>query len=137
MRLCIEPVCEYRTPGFFLQTTAQAIDLIARSGHPEIGLVFDAFHVEKQEGSALAALPGLLDRIVHVQVSDTPNRHRPGTGTIDFDTIFARLEAGGYAGWVGCEYCPDVGEASDLAWAGNWRGETAWQAGDNRKKSRR
>ena len=119
VRLCVEPVCEMRAPGFFLQTTAQAIDLIARSGRPDIGLIFDVFHVEMQEGSARAALPSLLSRIVHVQVSDTPNRHVPGSGTIDFPAIFATLEHGGYKDWIGCEY-DAAGSDDPFGWATPW-----------------
>jgi len=119
VRLCVEPVCELRAPGFFLQTTTQAIDLIACSGRSDIGLIFDVFHVEMQEGSALAALPALLPRVVHVQVSDTPNRHVPGSGTIDFPAIFEMLERGGYKGWIGCEY--DGAESEDpFGWAAPW-----------------
>lgn len=136
-RLCIEPVCEMRTPGFFLQTTAQAIDLIARTGRADTGLIFDVFHVEMQEGSAVAGLPALLPYIAHVQVSDTPNRHRPGSGTIDFDSIFAGLEAGGYAGWIGCEYVPEPGGSDDLAWAGAWRLPAARPTPEKRRDSRR
>jgi hydroxypyruvate isomerase len=136
-RLCIEPVCEMRTPGFFLQTTAQAIDLIARAGRPDIGLIFDVFHVEMQEGSAIAALPALLPYVAHVQVSDTPNRHRPGSGTIDFDSIFAGLEAGGFAGWIGCEYRPEPGASDDLAWAEAWRRPAALPTLEKKRDSRR
>lgn len=120
VRLCIEPVCEMRAPGFFLQTTTQALDLIARSGRHDIGLIFDVFHVEMQEGSALDRLPALLPHIVHVQVSDTPDRQRPGTGTIPFDALFAGLEAAGYAGWIGCEYTPESGRSGDLEWMRRW-----------------
>lgn len=136
-RLCIEPVCEMRTPGFFLQTTAQAIDLIVHTGRADIGLIFDVFHVEMQEGSALAALPALLPHIAHVQVSDTPNRHRPGTGTIDFDSVFAGLEAAGYAGWIGCEYMPEPGGSDDLAWTEAWRLPAARPTSEQRRDSRR
>jgi hydroxypyruvate isomerase len=120
VQLCIEPVCEMRTPGFFLKTTTQALDLIARSGRTDIGLVFDVFHVEMQEGSALDRLSALLPYIAHVQVSDTPNRHTPGTGTIPFDLIFAALEAASYEGWIGCEYAPGLGRSGELGWAQRW-----------------
>lgn len=119
-RLCIEPVCTMRAPGFFLQTTAQALDLIGRTGRSDIGLIFDVFHVEVQEGAVLDKLPALLPHIAHVQVSDTPNRHMPGTGTIPFDALFAALEAAGYAGWIGCEYGPEPGRSGDLGWAQRW-----------------
>jgi len=120
LKLCIEPVCEFRAPGFFLSTTTQAIDVIGRSGSDDIGLIFDVFHVEKQEGSALERLPELLPRIMHVQVSDTPNRNRPGLGDIDFASIFGLLERDGYSGWIGCEYSPERGQSDDLDWAAPW-----------------
>jgi hydroxypyruvate isomerase len=120
MTLCIEPVCEMRAPGFFLQTSGQALDLINRSGRPDIGLIFDVFHVEMQEGSAAQVLPRLLSHVVHVQVSDTPDRNQPGSGRIDFPHIFGLLEAGGYEGWIGCEYRPDPGASSELDWADPW-----------------
>ncbi|MDQ8757587.1 TIM barrel protein [Sphingosinicella sp. LHD-64] len=120
VRLCIEPVCEMRTPGFFLQTTTQALDLIARTGRSDIGLIFDVFHVEMQEGSALDRLPVLLPHIAHVQVSDTPDRHMPGTGMIPFAAIFAGLETAGYAGWIGCEYTPEPDSSGNLEWAQRW-----------------
>lgn len=134
--LCIEPVCEMRTPGFFLQTTAQALDLIARTGRDDIGLVFDVFHVEMQEGSACAALPALLPHIAHVQVSDTPNRHRPGIGAIDISAILAGLAQAGYRGWIGCEYTPETGASGDMAWAGGWRHQPVG-LGENRREDRR
>jgi len=116
VRLCIEPVCEMRTPGFFLQTLGQARDLIARSGSKDIGLVFDVFHVEQQEGDALARLGDVLPDVVHVQVSDMPNRHVPGTGTIDFPALFRALDEGGYQGWIGCEY-DDATGSGGFEWA--------------------
>ena len=121
IELCVEPVSELRVPGFFLKTTAQALELIARAGCDNIGLLFDSFHVEVQEGSAAGALPALLPHVAHVQLSDTPARGRPGTGGIDFDAIFDLLEGHGYRGWIGCEYVPDPSRPDELDWARGWR----------------
>jgi len=41
-----------------------------------------------------------------VQIADPPGRGAPGTGTLDFEPLFARLAAQGYAGSVGLEYLP-------------------------------
>lgn len=122
--LCIEPICEQRVPGFLLKTTNQALDMIARTERDDIRLLFDAFHVEMQEGAAHERLPALLPHVAYVQVSDTPDRRRPGLGRIDFDAIFGLLGDRGYAGWVGCEYFPEPGRADDLDWARRW-----WRAG--------
>jgi hydroxypyruvate isomerase len=35
-----------------------------------------------------------------------PDRGAPGTGTLDFEELFAQLAAAEYGGWIGCEYKP-------------------------------
>jgi hydroxypyruvate isomerase len=52
------------------------------------------------------ALHRYRDAIAHVQVADPPGRGAPGTGTLDFEPLFAQLAADGYDGWVGLEYVP-------------------------------
>ena len=57
-----------------------------------------------------------LPRIGHIQLADTPGRHEPGTGEINFPFLFAHLDALGYAGWVGCEYVPATTTEAGLGW---------------------
>ena len=80
-----------------------------RAGRKRGGLQLDVY---------LAALQGLdpeveierrLPDIAHVQVADVPGRHEPGTGTVDFPSVFAALRAQGYTGWVSGEYVPRDG----------------------------
>jgi len=56
-------------------------------------------------------LSGTLSRyaplIGHVQVADVPGRGAPGTGTLDFEPLFAQLAGQGYTGGIGLEYIPD------------------------------
>ena len=58
------------------------------------------------------------EAIAHVQVADPPGRGAPGTGTLDFEPLFARLAADGYDGWVGLEYLPS--DASESAASFRW-----------------
>jgi hydroxypyruvate isomerase len=57
-----------------------------------------------------------LPRIRHVQFADHPGRHEPGTGSLDFATIFRTIRDSGYAGWVGAEYHPAGVTAAGLGW---------------------
>ena len=43
-----------------------------------------------------------------MQLADTPGRHEPGTGEIDYDFLFPKFidRAGDIRGWIGCEYIP-------------------------------
>jgi hydroxypyruvate isomerase len=53
--------------------------------------------------------------VAHVQVADTPGRHEPGTGDIDWTAVMAVLREKGYAGEIGLEYFPSVADAESLA----------------------
>jgi hydroxypyruvate isomerase len=57
-------------------------------------------------GEAIDLLEGRLDRIAHVHLADTPGRHEPGTGAMDWRARLAWLDAHGYHGFVGLEYTP-------------------------------
>ena len=49
-------------------------------------------------------------------MADNPGRHEPGTGEIDYPALFDRLDALGYAGWIGCEYEPRGVTEAGLGW---------------------
>jgi hydroxypyruvate isomerase len=51
-----------------------------------------------------------------VQIADSPGRHQPGTGEIDFGALFAVLDRAGYGGAVGLEYVPEPDTAGSLGW---------------------
>ena len=70
-------------------------------------------------GEDLAAtLSAYRDRIAHVQIADVPGRGAPGTGTLDFEPLFAQLAAQEYAGSVGLEYLP--ADPSDSSTSFGW-----------------
>ena len=54
--------------------------------------------------------------IKHIQLADTPGRHEPGTGEINYRHLFRLLDEIGYDGWVGCEYTPLHSTSAGLGW---------------------
>ncbi len=64
----------------------------------------------------LDGLHELKARIAHIQIADTPGRHEPGSGEINYPFLFDHLDRLGYDGWVGCEYRPAAGTAEGLGW---------------------
>jgi hydroxypyruvate isomerase len=117
IELVIEPLNTRSVPGFFLTTSAQAIDVLNAAGEANARLQYDLFHMQIMEGDLARTLERLLARIGHVQIADVPDRHEPGTGEINFDFLLAHLDALGYAGWVGCEYNPRGDTLQGLTWA--------------------
>ena len=116
IRLLIEPINTYDIPGFHLNSTAQALDLMARVRSDNLFLQYDIYHMQRTEGELAGHLQRHLERISHVQLADNPGRHEPGTGEIHWPFVFAHLDAIGYRGWVGCEYKPKTTTIEGLGW---------------------
>jgi hydroxypyruvate isomerase len=74
------------------------------------------YHLQIMEGDLAPTLERRLDRIAHVQIADTPGRHEPGTGEINYGFLLRHLDRIGYRGWVGCEYRPLGDTAAGLGW---------------------
>jgi hydroxypyruvate isomerase len=116
--LLIEPLNTRDTPGFFLHNSAEAVAIIGEAGCENLYLQFDAYHTHVMEGDVVASLQRNLRHIAHVQIADDPGRHEPGTGCIDFASLFQALDSARYAGWIGCEYVPSNTTEESLEWLG-------------------
>jgi hydroxypyruvate isomerase len=116
VKLLVEPLNTFDVPGFFLHGTAQAIALMDRVDSANLWLQYDIYHMQRMEGELAATLQRHLNRIAHVQLADTPGRHEPGTGEINYRYLLRHLDTIGYRGWVGCEYKPRDGTAEGLGW---------------------
>jgi hydroxypyruvate isomerase len=80
------------------------IDAARDRGSNEVGLLFDVYHLVANGEDPSASLREVADYVAHVQIADFPGRGAPGSGTIDFDSIFAELVTIRPDGWVGLEY---------------------------------
>ncbi len=121
IRLLIEPINTRDFPGFFLNRTRQALDVIAESGSKNLALQYDVYHMQIMEGDLAYTIEKNLGSIEHIQVADNPGRHEPGTGEIHYPFLFAHLDRLGYTGWVGCEYKPVGSTEAGLAWLRPYR----------------
>lgn len=119
--LTMEPLNTRDTPGFLISTTTQAMQVIDAVGSKNLLLQYDLYHAQVMEGDLTRTLETLLPRIGHIQIADNPGRHEPGTGEINFNFLFRRLEELGYAGWIGCEYKPSGVTEESFGWLDGWR----------------
>ena len=106
IKLLIEPINTLDIPGFFLNKTEQAVQLIADVRSSNLFVQYDIYHMQVMEGDIARTVQKHLPRIAHVQLADNPGRNEPGTGEINYPFLFRHLDAIGYRGWVGCEYKP-------------------------------
>jgi hydroxypyruvate isomerase len=115
-RVLVEPMNETDWPGVLVRDVSTALAAIAGTGDPRIGLQFDTYHHCMSGGNVGDAADGLFARIAHLQFSDAPGRHEPGTGRIEFDALFRALERRNYPHWVAAEYRPSRPTPETLGW---------------------
>ena len=116
IKLIIEPVNGRDIPGFFLRTQEMAAAAIEAVGMDRLGLLFDIYHAQVEQGDVTRRLEMMMPTISHIQVADVPGRGEPGTGEINWRHVFGRIRALGYAGWIGCEYRPVGTTVDGLTW---------------------
>ena len=116
LRLLLEPINTFDMPGFFLNRSDQAAAILDEVDAPNIFIQYDIYHAQRMEGELANTIARLLPRIGHMQMADTPGRHEPGTGEINFEYLFDFIDDIGYEGWIGCEYRPATTTTDGLAW---------------------
>jgi hydroxypyruvate isomerase len=119
--LLLEPVNSKDIPGFFIDRTQPALDVIAAVAAPNLKLQFDIYHAQVMEGDIARTIEREFARIGHLQLADNPGRHEPGTGEINFAYLFRRIDELGYSGWIGCEYKPRGTTQAGLSWLDAYR----------------
>lgn len=116
LRLLIEPINTRDVPGFYLNGTQQALNLIRETGSDNIQVQYDIYHMQIMEGDLVRTIERNLAMIGHIQLADNPGRNEPGTGEINYPFLFKFLDRIGYQGWIGCEYKPKGTTAEGLGW---------------------
>lgn len=116
VKVVIEPINHRDMPGFHLNTMAQGAALVEAIGFDRLGLQFDVYHCQVTEGDITKRMEQFMPVIAHMQIADVPARNEPGTGEIGWPFVFARMDALGYTGFVGCEYRPRGETVAGLGW---------------------
>lgn len=92
--------------GNFLKTTQMGAEICRLIGNPRLHVLFDAYHMQLNEGCLCDTVSAYCDQIGHVHIADAPGRHEPGTGEINYKKVIRHLEECGYKGFVGYELFP-------------------------------
>ncbi len=114
--LVMEPINPRTIPGFYLNTTRQALEIIRAVGADNLKIQYDIFHMQIVEGDLAKTIEANLAQIGHIQFADVPDRHEPGTGEINLEFLFDWIDRVGYQDWVGAEYVPAKGTVASLGW---------------------
>lgn len=103
VKITMEPINRYETD--FIFSAADGMRLVEDLGYDNFGLMLDLFHMNIEDVSIEEGLRQAGDRLWHVHIADS-NRHYPGSGHLDFDSIFTTLEEMGYQGYISAELLP-------------------------------
>ena len=111
----VEALNEFHIKGGILVHNHElAADWVRRFNHPQLRMVFDCYHQQRDSGNltwGLEQYAGLYD-VFHM--ADVPTRQEPGTGEINYPHLRRKLGELGYDGLVGLEFYPSTTEAEAL-----------------------
>ncbi|UCD68867.1 MAG: hydroxypyruvate isomerase [Betaproteobacteria bacterium] len=115
--LLIEAINSRDIPGFYLNYSAQAFDIMHYAHVPNLAFQYDIYHMQIMEGDLAPTIEKHLSKIGHMQLADTPGRHEPGSGEVNYPFLLDFIDRIGYKGWIGCEYRPAGNTEDGLSWA--------------------
>jgi hydroxypyruvate isomerase len=112
----VEPLNNLDVVGFFTPTSELVVKAITEAGHDNLALQYDFYHARMMETDPVAELERWYPHIAHMQFADNDGRHEPGTGDINWESVFTTIRKLGYKGWVGAEYIPGGATADSFGW---------------------
>jgi len=116
MKVLIEAINTRDIPGFYLNYSRQAFDIMHYANVPNLLFQYDIYHMQIMEGDLAPTVEKNLAKIGHMQLAGTPGRHEPSTGEINYPFLFGFFDRIGYKGWIGCEYRPATRTEEGLGW---------------------
>jgi D-psicose/D-tagatose/L-ribulose 3-epimerase len=98
--LAIEPLNRFET--YFLNTAADAALLADQIDHPKVGILFDTFHANIEEKDIAAGFRTVGRHLKHVHTCEN-DLGIPGSGHVEWSSVFAALRDLKYDGWLTIE----------------------------------
>jgi D-psicose/D-tagatose/L-ribulose 3-epimerase len=113
----------------FLNTTAQALELVEEVGAPNLAIQLDSFHAQIEEVGQAEAVTNCRGRLGYLHVGEN-HRGMLGSGNVDFTGLFRRVVESGFQGPIAYEAFSRnvVGEEAAAAlcvWRDLWRDSDA------------
>ncbi len=102
--IVIEPLNPKDHPGLFLTRMSQAYQIARAVGSRACKIVEDIYHQQITEGNIIPNIDAAWDQIAAFHCGDTPGRKEPGTGELNYRSIFKHLQSKGYQGVICMEH---------------------------------
>ena len=108
--IIVEPMNPYNHPGHCLYGSKDGIAICEAVGSEWVKLNWDLFNMQRFEGNLIDNMRKGKDYIGYLQLADSPDRHEPGTGEVNYTEVFKAIKALGYKPPVGLECNPADGD---------------------------
>jgi len=106
MTLLFENIDPEENPQYYLTSVAEGFEIVRKVDNPHVRLLYDFYHEQIAEGNLIKKLQENIDLVGLVHVADVPGRHQPGTGEINYTSIFRELAELKYDRFAAMEFIP-------------------------------
>lgn len=114
LTMVLEPLSD--TPELFLRNADQTYMICKAVGSPACKILYDIYHMQRNEGNLIATMQNTWDEIAYIQIGDNPGRKEPGTGEIHYGNVFKFIHEKGFDGILGMEHGNAIqGKEGELA----------------------
>ncbi len=96
MTIVLEPLNKRDHPGLFLTSMPQTYAICRGVNSPACKIVDDLYHQQITEGNLIPNIESSWSEIAAFHLGDNPGRKEPGTGEINFNSIFKYILNKGY-----------------------------------------
>jgi hydroxypyruvate isomerase len=100
---CIDPE---ENPKIYLTSAQEGMDIVHQVNHPQVRFLYDMYHEQIGHGNLIEKLEKNIDTVDLIHIADVPGRHDPGTGEINYNSIYKKLGQLKYKGMVAMEFYP-------------------------------
>lgn len=123
--MVLEPLSD--NPDLFLRFSSQTYENCKAVNSPSCKLLFDMYHMQRNEGDLLNNIDRCWNEIAYFQIGDNPGRKEPGTGEVNYKNIFKVIYDRGYRGVMGMEHGNSIpGKEGELALIAAYRSADAF-----------
>ena len=112
--LLLENIDQEENPKYYLTSVAEGFEIIREVNHPRVKFLYDFYHEQISEGNLIEKLEKNIEQVGLLHVADVPGRHEPGTGEINYASIYRKLAQLNYRGYVAMEFEPTGDPVSSL-----------------------
>jgi hydroxypyruvate isomerase len=102
LTMVLEPLSD--SPDLYLRTSDQTFMICKAVDSPACKILYDIYHMQKNEGHIIHNIGLTWDEIAYFQVGDNPGRKEPTTGEINYKNVFKYIYDRGFEGIVGMEH---------------------------------